>query len=269
MRTTNQIVEIALKDIVPSPYQPRETITSGLVSSLAESIRAVGLQTPIHVRKVGGRFELIAGHCRVAAFRSLGRSQIPAIIVEATDAEAAVAVLVDNVDRVDLNPMEVARSVERLVTTVFGGDEKAAAERLGKSVVFVRDRRALVTLPVKIQALLIDGKLTLANGVSLAKVEDAALQHKAAELAANRRWTQAELLAYLQNQKPKNADPVPDRPRASADALNAAMQTLYDEIDAGSRRFTTEQKRSFAKHQLPSLLISLQTIIKEWEKASE
>jgi ParB family chromosome partitioning protein len=165
--------ELAVRQIVPNPRQPRRHFEEGAVEELAESIRSEGLLQPVVVRKkTDQEFELIAGERRLRAFRHLGLKEIPARVIDASDASSAVLSLVENLQRENLNPIEEARGYASLLRD-FGLTQEAVAERLGKGRSAVTNALRLLTLDEESQAFLARGLLTVGHAKVLLGAEDA------------------------------------------------------------------------------------------------
>lgn len=145
--------ELAVKDIVANPYQPRRDINPDHVEELAKSIRAEGLLQPVVVRKKGASYELIAGERRLHAFRFLKESTIPARVIEASDASSAALALIENLQRENLNPIDEALGYASLIRD-FDLTQEAAAERVGKGRATVANAMRLLTLNSEIQGYL-------------------------------------------------------------------------------------------------------------------
>lgn len=164
--------EIPVAAIEPSPYQARREIPPEQLAELAESISSEGLLQPIVVRKVGDKFQLIAGERRWRAFQHLKLKSIPARIADASDASAATLGLIENLQRENLNPIEEAHGYASLVRD-FDLTQERAAERVGKSRAAVANALRLLALDPEIQGYL--GKTLLSTGHAkvLLGVEDA------------------------------------------------------------------------------------------------
>lgn len=145
--------EIAVKDLVANPYQPRREIHSQQVEELARSIQSEGLMQPIVVRMKGTQFELIAGERRLRAFEYLGQKMIPARVIQASDASSAALALIENLQRENLNPIDEAMGYASLVRD-FDLTQEAAAERVGKGRATVANALRLLTLGSEIQGFL-------------------------------------------------------------------------------------------------------------------
>jgi ParB family chromosome partitioning protein len=145
--------EIPIKDLVANPYQPRREIDPKHVEELAKSIKSEGLLQPIVVRTKDGKFELIAGERRLRAYQHLGLKDIPARIIEASDASSAALALIENLQRENLNPIDEALGYACLVRD-FDLTQEAAAERVGKGRATVANALRLLTLGTEIQGFL-------------------------------------------------------------------------------------------------------------------
>ena len=158
-----KLIEIDLDKVISNRYQPRKVFLDSEIRELALSIEEVGLlQPPLVMAREGGVFEIIAGERRVMACRLLGRTRIPALVRWSTHFSAALAALVENVQRVDLNPIEIAHSIERLMKE-FGMTQEMVAEQIGKERPTVANYVRLLQLPIHMQEALISNRLTMAH----------------------------------------------------------------------------------------------------------
>lgn len=145
-------LEIAVTAVEPSKYQPRREFDPEALRELADSIRSEGLLQPIVVRQAGAKFQLIAGERRWRACQMLGLRMIPARVVEAGDASAAVMGLIENLQRADLNPIEEALGYASLLRD-FSLTQEAVAERVGKGRATVANALRLLALDREIQGI--------------------------------------------------------------------------------------------------------------------
>ena len=167
--------EIDVHRIDPSPYQARREITAEQLNELAESIRAEGLLQPVVVRKVGERFQLIAGERRWRAFQQLRIKSIPARIVEASNASAAALGLIENLQREGLNPIEEAHGYASLIRD-FDLTQETAAERVGKGRASVANSLRLLGLDGEIQGFISRNLISVGHAKVLLGMEDVALR---------------------------------------------------------------------------------------------
>jgi ParB family chromosome partitioning protein len=165
--------EIAVNLISPSPYQARREISPEQLSELAESIRSEGLLQPIVVRKLGDKYELIAGERRWRAFQLLKLKTIPVRLVEASNASAAAIGLIENLQREGLNPVEEAYGYASLIRD-FDLTQEAASERVGKGRATVANSLRLLSLDAEIQGYLAKGLLSVGHAKVLLGLADVA-----------------------------------------------------------------------------------------------
>lgn len=174
--------EIPVEQIRTNPRQSRQVFDQERLAELAASIEEVGLVQPVVVRRSGEGYELISGERRLRAFQTLGKSRIPAVVREMPEAEAAMAVLIENIQRENLNPLEEAVAYRRLVEE-FDLTQEEVARRVGKSRVHVTNTIRLLSLPLQVQEILGSGALTAGHARALAAVDDAARQVELAQRA--------------------------------------------------------------------------------------
>lgn len=170
---------LALDDIRPNPRQPRQGIGAEALTELAASIRAVGLLQPVVVRRALDGFELIAGERRWRASRLAGLERIPAIVRDTDDDHLLRDALIENVQRVDLNPLEEAAAYRQLVDD-FGATHEEIAARVGKSRVAVTNALRLLGLAPDVQMRLASGLLSSAHARAIAALADHGAQARAA-----------------------------------------------------------------------------------------
>ncbi|MFA6542754.1 MAG: ParB/RepB/Spo0J family partition protein, partial [Bacteroidota bacterium] len=162
--TANSIVEIDIARISPNPFQPRQDFAQRPLEELKQSIKQNGVIQPITVRKlVTGTYELISGERRVRASQELGRKTIPAYVMRVdTDAEMLELGLIENLQREDLNPIEISLSFKRLMDECKLTQEDVA-EKVGKERSTVTNFLRLLKLPEKIQSGVRDGKISMGH----------------------------------------------------------------------------------------------------------
>lgn len=157
-----RIQQIRLDLIVPSPLQPRTEFRADQLKELIDSIRERGVIQPLIVRKVQGRYELIAGERRWRASREVGLGEAPVIIRDATDQEVIELALIENLQREGLNPIEEAMAYQRLATE-FRLTQDAIAQRVGKSRAVVANAIRLLDLDEEVKSFLVQGRLSVGH----------------------------------------------------------------------------------------------------------
>ena len=175
--------EIDIDLIDPSPYQPRTRFREEGLDELARSIRASGIIQPLVVRKIGTRFQLIAGERRWRASQRAGLHRVSAIIRQVPDELALEMTLVENIQREDLNAIEQARAFDRLMHE-FHLTQESVAERTGKDRTTVANAIRLLKLEETIQDWIEEGKLTAGHGRALLAVAEPQLRMRYAQRAA-------------------------------------------------------------------------------------
>lgn len=147
--------------------QPRQTIDGPGLARLAESVQSQGVIQPLFVRKVGkGRFEILAGERRWQAAKMAGLRRVPTVIRNVTDATALAISLIENVHREDLNPMDQAVAIARLIDD-FSQTHAQVAEMIGRSRATVTNLLRLLELPAEVRSMIADGRLDMGHGRAL------------------------------------------------------------------------------------------------------
>jgi ParB family chromosome partitioning protein len=186
---------LLLADMVPGQYQPRTRMDEGALYELAESIKAQGIMQPILVRKLAqganaGKYEIIAGERRFRAARLAGLDSVPVLVREVPDESAAAMALIENIQREDLNPLEEAQGLQRLVKE-FGLTHEQAAQAVGRSRSAASNLLRLLNLAEPVQGMLMAGDLDMGHARALLALERAA-QITAANQIAQRKLSVRE-----------------------------------------------------------------------------
>jgi ParB family chromosome partitioning protein len=212
----------------PGKYQPRTRMDRESLEELAASIRAQGLMQPILVRQIGGvageeRFEIVAGERRWRAAQMAGLSEVPALIREIPDESALAMSLIENIQRENLNPLEEAGGIQRLVDE-FGMTHQQAAEAVGRSRPAVSNLLRLLQLVPPVQELLMEGEIDMGHARALLPLPGAA-QIQVAQSVVQKRLSvrEAERLA-------KNALKPPRAAETKAKAPDRDLLRLQEEI---------------------------------------
>lgn len=167
------VTVIKLSDVSAGKTQPRKSFEDEALSELAASIKVHGVIQPVLVRPAGsGFYTLVAGERRCRAAKLAGLNEIPAIILEMTEGEAAEIALIENIQRVDLNPIEEAAAYRAIIEN-GGLTQTQLSERLGKPRSGIANLLRLLDLPDTVQALVAEGALSLGHAKVLMGVEDA------------------------------------------------------------------------------------------------
>lgn len=206
------ITEIKLSDIIPNPTQPRTAFDEEALEELAESIRQLGLIQPITVKRDGDKYIIISGERRWRASEKAGLEQIPAYIREVDDTTLHAMALVENIQREDLNAIEISLGMQRLVEEC-GLTQEALAERLGKKRSTVANYLRLLNLPEEVQFAIKGGIISMGHAKALVAVESKAKQLSLLKrcIKSNLSVRQLEDLVRLSSEKKqKSATPIVD-----------------------------------------------------------
>ena len=215
---------LPIGQIDPNREQPRRSFDEEALKELAASIRAVGVLQPIIVAPSGDRFTIVAGERRYRASRLAELDEIPAIVRDWDSQKRLEAALVENLQRDDLNPVEEAMGVRRLMDEA-GLTQEKAAERLGKSRPAVANLLRLLTLPDSVKQMLAEGKLSAGHARALVTVEPRR-QVQLANLTVQQGWSVRQLERICA--QPVKADaPKARRPR---DAQIGELENMAREL---------------------------------------
>ena len=221
------VVELSVGDIDPNRNQPRKKFDDDALLALADSIRHNGVLSPILVARDGRRYTIIAGERRWRAARLANCPTIPAIVRDWDDVRRQEAALVENIQREDLNAIEEARGIRRLMEECALTQE-VVAERIGRSRSAVANILRLLNLPKRIQDAVIEGALSAGHARVLAGIDDAELQSGLFAKTMQFGWSVRQLEAAAKNaQTEKKEKPEP-----------VALPIEYEELTERLRRAT-------------------------------
>lgn len=207
-----QLRELPLDRITPGPYQPRSVFDPERLAELADSIRQQGVIQPVVVRRVGDGYELIAGERRWRAAQQAGIDAIPAIVREVDDEVAVALALVENIQREDLNPLEEATALRRLVDE-FQLTHAEAAEAVGRSRSAVSNLLRLLELSADVREMVDARHLEMGHARALLALPEALQVQAAREVVRQRlsvRETEALVKRLLNPKRPKTRPVDPD-----------------------------------------------------------
>lgn len=206
-----RVCEVDIKLIDVNPNQPRKNFEPTALKELADSIKVHGVIQPIIVNKTGDRYIIVAGERRFRASKLAGLKTIPAIIKNYTEQQIKEISLLENIQREDLNPIEVANAMRELLE-IYGWTQDVLADRLGKSRPAIANTLRLLSLQPEVIALIESGKLSAGHARSLVVVTDPETQVKLAKLAVSKKVTVRDLektVKQLTNPAPKKVNVEP------------------------------------------------------------
>jgi ParB family transcriptional regulator, chromosome partitioning protein len=222
-------VNLRLAEIKRSPLQPRTSFNPEALSELASSIAQKGVIQPIVVRAVEGGYEVVAGERRLRAAELAGRRVVPALIVEATDEEAMQLGLIENIQREDLNPVDRAVALDRLIER-FSLSQQDVATRIGKDRASVANYVRILSLPDEVKEYIRQDKLTFGHARAILSLENPAEQRAVARDVVAKGLSVRECERLITKRKS------PVRPRQSAPSV----------LDPLSRAIEEEMQKSLA-----------------------
>lgn len=176
-------IEIAVSDIIPNPLQPRKTFDADKLAELTESIKEHGVIQPLIVRKNGAKYEIVAGERRWRAAKTAKLRTVPVIVREYDNAKMAEIALVENIQRHDLNAIEEAEGIKRLMNE-FGFNQEQAAKKIGRSRTAVTNILRLLNLPAAVREAVSRETLMMGQVRPLLSLENAQEQEKLARIIA-------------------------------------------------------------------------------------
>jgi len=185
-------LQIDIDLIDPSPFQPRTRFAEAGLEELAQSIRASGIIQPLVVRKIGSRYQLIAGERRWRASQRAQLLRVPVVLREVSDEQALELTLVENIQREDLNPIEQARAFDRLMEQ-FHLTQDEVASKTGKDRATVANSIRLLSLEGPLLEWIEEGKITAGHGRALLAIEDRKLRNDLALKASRGKLTVRQL----------------------------------------------------------------------------
>jgi len=228
------ILEVSLEQISPNPRQPRVRLDSQKMSELADSIREHGVIQPLIVTEgsVPGEYILIAGERRLLAARQAGLLEIPVVVREATDQELLELALIENVQRADLNPLEMAEAFRQLGEE-FGFTHEQIAERVAKSRVAVTNTMRLLKLPGKVKQALAEERISEGHARAVLALPTAESQEALVETIVKKdlsvRQTEELVSKIIGLKSPRS---VPSAPNPEIESLEKRLeQTLGTKVN--------------------------------------
>ena len=229
--TSEDLLEIDIDLIEPSPAQPRTHFDETRLEELAQSIRSNGIVQPLLVRRRGARYQLVAGERRWRAAQRAGLQRVPAVVRDIPDDKLLELALVENIQRQELNAIEEAHAYRRLIETL-GLTQETVAQRVGRDRSFVTNYLRLLRLPEDIQRLVEEEKLSMGHARALLGVDDADIQRRVAhdviEQSLSVRETERAIKRIIAGASPATATlPPPKRDDANIRAAENKLRRRF------------------------------------------
>lgn len=221
---------LALTQLQAGKYQPRTRMDEGALNELAASIKTQGIMQPVLVRPVdGGRYEIIAGERRFRAAQLAGLDEIPVLVRDVDDQAAAAMALIENIQREDLNPLEEAQGIARLISD-FDFTHEQAATAVGRSRSAVSNLLRLVNLAQPVQTMLMAGDIDMGHARALLSVDNASQIALASHVVSKRlsvRETEKLVARALEEQASSATAPRLKESRATSCAWKKSCPTSW------------------------------------------
>ena len=227
-KLVGNIVEVAIEDIYPNAHQPRLFFDEKALNDLAQSIKALGIIQPITLRKEGDKFLIISGERRYRASKLAGLATIPAYIRLVNDQELLEMALVENIQREDLDAIEIALTYQRLIDEI-GLTQEDLSSRVGKERSTIANSLRLLRLSPEIQGAIRSGEISAGHGRALLSLAEPAQQEEVYQriVKENLNVRQAEdLVNKIKNNKPAEVKPARELPNHLKRAQKSISDTL-------------------------------------------
>ena len=243
-----ELREVPVEQVTFNPFQPRSEFSDDEIESLAESIKAVGIIHPPIVREIDGvdTLELVSGERRLRASQHAGLKTIPVLVRSFDDERSAEAALIENVQRVDLNPVEIAKALRNLIGE-FSYSQEELAGRIGKKRSTVSNYLRLLALGRPIQKDIIAGRISMGHAKAILSVEGRELREALHQMILKQSLTVREAeaqAAQLRMEMPENKK---SEKEAKKSMRQAAFQDVESRFREGLGSKVTIQARSRGK----------------------
>ncbi len=228
---SEELIEVDIDLIEPSPAQPRTHFDDVRLDELAQSIRSNGIVQPLLVRRRGGRYQIVAGERRWRAAQRAGLQRVPAVVREIPDDKLLELALIENIQRQELNAIEEAHAYKRLIETL-GLTQEVVAQRVGRDRSFVTNHLRLLRLPEDIQRMVEEEKISMGHARALLGVDDADIQRRVArnviEQSLSVRETERAIKRIIAGDSPATATlPAPKRNDANIRAAETKLRRRF------------------------------------------
>jgi ParB family chromosome partitioning protein len=219
-------LRVPVDSIHPNPLQPRSAFSSEALQELAQSIRENGIIQPLVVRRHGDAYQLVAGERRLRAARIAGLHEVPVVVQEFADDRLMEITLIENIQREDLNPIEIAHAFDRLHRE-FRLSHEQIAQRTGKDRTTVTNMLRLLRLPLEVQQLVAEQRLSMGHARALLGLESAEQQVSVARKAADGAMSVRQVERLVQKLATAPPDTSQAAPAIESDPnVKAAIQEL-------------------------------------------
>ncbi|MFC5703147.1 ParB/RepB/Spo0J family partition protein [Cohnella faecalis] len=264
IKEDDKIVEIPLSQLRANPYQPRKTFDEAAIKELAESIREHGIIQPIVVRQALRGYEIIAGERRFRASQLLGNATIPAVVRQYNDQQVMEIALIENVQREDLNAIEVAIAYQAIMNQ-FTLTQEELSLKVGKSRSHIANFLRLLSLPDEIKDHVSRGTLSMGHARALAGIKEDSKRRELAKQTVTNEWSVRELEEAVQQLDVKGKEKTKAKTKKRDPFLEEIEESLREKFQTTVRIKPNKDKGRielsyFGKNDLERLLELLKAL---------
>ena len=266
--TADTITRVPIDHIDPNPHQPRSNFQPERLHELAQSIEANGIIQPLVLRRAGTRYQLIAGERRWRAAKLAGLTLVPVVLQDFPEDRLLEITLIENIQREDLNPIEIAHAFERLARDANLSHEEIG-KRTGKDRATITNTLRLLRLPQPVQQLLSDRRLSMGHATAIVALPTPELQQEIAEKTTAQglsvRQVERLISKMTESRNPKSVEEKPPaidpNVRAAVDELERALGTRVRIVEKSENRgrFEIEYYSTDDRDRIYSLIVGDQT----------
>jgi ParB family transcriptional regulator, chromosome partitioning protein len=259
---TDRVINVDIHKIKPNSSQPRKYFDEDKIEELSKSIELHGVIQPILVREIKDGFEIVAGERRFRAAKKAGLKELPCIVRDLNEEQNMLVALIENMQREDLNPIEEAEGLARMIEN-FGLTQEEVSRSVGKSRPYITNALRLLKLPEKIRELVITGQLTSGHARTIAGISTIERQLSVAERCVKNSLSVRELEQLVKTGSSKI------RKKPTKRAKNRELTTMEEELKSifgtkvniqhGARKGTIEIEY-YSREELDRLLEMLQSL---------
>lgn len=268
MNLEKEVFELNINDIMPNRFQPREIFDEQALNELALSIKEHGVIQPIIVRKIGDKYEIIAGERRYRASQLAGKTTIPALVRDIDDKETAKIALLENLQRSDLTPIEEAKTYQTILKLDNITQEELAAN-LGKSQSTVANKLRLLNLAEEVQTALLNKQISERHARSLLNVPNVEDQKKLLNQVIMNRLTVRQLddeIMALTGKKPQEEQPIEHQ---NKNILEEHINKMENDIVANAPQPQEQTPVSINANQQEPQIVTIPNEIKETQPEAQ
>lgn len=230
LNSLGSVTKLKPSEIDPNPLQPRTVFEITKLQELAASIKANGVIQPLIVRRKGDRFELIAGERRLRAAQEAGLTEVPVVVQEYADHQLLEIALIENIQREDLNPIETAQALDRLIHQTKLSHEEIG-QRTGKDRTTITNLLRLLKLPAEVQLLLAERRLSMGHARAILGLGSPQEQITLAEQAATKGYSVREVERTIQN-RAEQRDQLPAASEKNKERLDPNTAAAVAELES-------------------------------------